>query len=89
VEEVEFSFNPKKGIRLSGNEMRKILGYSNIRSTNFKIVPEGNYLKFIGSGSGHGVGMCQWGAKGMADKGYKYRQILQHFYRGVKIKRLY
>ena len=39
-----------------------------------------------GYGSGHGVGMSQWGAKFMASKGAKAEEILKHFYRGVKIK---
>ena len=39
-----------------------------------------------GYGSGHGVGMSQWGAKYMASKGAKAEEILKHFYRGVKIK---
>ena len=39
-----------------------------------------------GYGSGHGVGMSQWGAKYMANKGAKAEEILKHFYRGVKIK---
>ena len=39
-----------------------------------------------GYGSGHGVGMSQWGAKYMATKGAKAEEILKHFYRGVKIK---
>jgi stage II sporulation protein D len=38
-----------------------------------------------GYGSGHGVGMSQWGAKFMANKGAKAEEILKHFYRGVKI----
>ncbi|WP_410514352.1 SpoIID/LytB domain-containing protein [Paenibacillus sp. BR2-3] len=40
---------------------------------------------FIGRGFGHGLGMSQWGVKGMADSGYDYRQILQHYYRNVTI----
>ena len=39
-----------------------------------------------GNGSGHGVGMSQWGAKNMANKGEKAGVILKHFYKGVKIK---
>lgn len=38
---------------------------------------------FVGSGWGHGVGMSQWGARGMAEHGYNYRQILEHYYRGI------
>jgi stage II sporulation protein D len=40
---------------------------------------------FIGQGYGHGLGMSQWGVKGMADSGYDYKQILQHYYRNVTI----
>ena len=44
------------------------------------------YLTISGIGSGHGVGMSQWGARYMADKGYKANQILKYFYKGVNIK---
>ena len=37
-------------------------------------------LVFEGSGHGHGVGMSQWGARGMAASGYNYRQIIEHYY---------
>ncbi|WP_340025311.1 SpoIID/LytB domain-containing protein [Paenibacillus sp. FSL K6-1096] len=40
---------------------------------------------FIGWGYGHGLGMSQWGVKGMADKGYDYKQILQHYFSNVTI----
>ena len=43
-------------------------------------------LVVSGYGSGHGVGMSQWGARYMATKGAKAEKILKHFYRGVKIK---
>jgi stage II sporulation protein D len=43
-------------------------------------------LVVSGYGSGHGVGMSQWGAKYMANKGEKAKSILKHFYRGVEIK---
>ncbi len=43
-------------------------------------------LVAVGSGSGHGVGMSQWGAKFMANNGEKASVILKHFYKGVKIK---
>jgi SpoIID/LytB domain protein len=44
---------------------------------------------FIGGGWGHGVGMCQLGAIGMAEHGHDYRQILSHYYNGAKTFRLY
>lgn len=42
---------------------------------------------FNGKGWGHGVGMSQWGAKGLADAGYNYRQIIKHYYTGVEIEK--
>ena len=45
-----------------------------------------NTLVVSGYGSGHGVGMSQWGARYMATKGAKAEEILKHFYKGVKIK---
>lgn len=43
---------------------------------------------FIGKGKGHGVGMSQTGAKGMAENGYSYIQILTHYYQGTEISTL-
>jgi len=43
---------------------------------------------FIGGGRGHGVGMCQYGAKGMAVKGLDYQSILLHYFSGAKLERL-
>jgi len=49
-------------------------------------IPTDYFLEVIGSGSGHGVGMSQWGAKAMAEKGSSFRQILKHYYTGIQIK---
>ena len=46
-------------------------------------------LHIFGGGNGHGVGMSQYGARGMAQQGFNYRQILQHFYPGTELKALY
>ncbi|MBI2266152.1 MAG: SpoIID/LytB domain-containing protein [Armatimonadetes bacterium] len=45
-------------------------------------------FRFSGRGWGHGVGMCQWGARGMANAGYTYRQILNHYYADQQIMRI-
>ncbi|MBU2463101.1 MAG: hypothetical protein KJ844_03320, partial [Candidatus Edwardsbacteria bacterium] len=52
---------------------------------------EGNIEKIIisGKGFGHGVGLCQWGAIGMARAGKSYKSILKHYYKGVEIERVY
>lgn len=59
-----------------------------IKSTTFEsIKKEGSKFVFKGKGWGHKVGLCQWGAKGMADSGKKYKQILQHYYPKTKIEK--
>lgn len=76
-------------VRLSGEELRAILGYSVLRSAIFEVERGGEIFLFRGRGSGHGVGLSQWGAKGMADSGYAYRQILEHFYPGTELVKLW
>jgi stage II sporulation protein D len=44
---------------------------------------------FRGAGWGHGVGMCQVGAAAMALSGYKYQDILKHYYSGIEIRTVY
>lgn len=43
-------------------------------------------FRFRGSGYGHGIGMSQWGAYGLAQRGWGYRRILTHFYRGTQVQ---
>lgn len=43
-------------------------------------------LEVQGRGYGHGVGMSQWGARGLAEQGADFRRILEHYYRGVTIR---
>nr|WP_308530618.1 SpoIID/LytB domain-containing protein [uncultured Paenibacillus sp.] len=50
-----------------------------------RVVDTANQFVFVGRGNGHGLGLSQWGAKGLADAGYDYRQILQHYYQNVTI----
>lgn len=76
-------------IRLTGEELRSAVGYSVIRSAMFTVERGGEMFLFKGKGSGHGVGLSQWGAKGMAEKGYSYRQILLHFYPGTSLTKLW
>ena len=44
---------------------------------------------FFGSGNGHGVGMSQWGAYGMALQGSRYQDILKYYYQGINIIKKY
>src|SRR3989441_8263910 len=52
--------------RLRGNDFRRMIGYETIKSTLFAVALDGGVAHFSGRGYGHGVGMSQWGAKGMA-----------------------
>ncbi len=92
-----------KGVRVVGTEgelvvqrewpVRQLFGM--LRSGMFLVEPllDAEQLvrgfHFTGGGWGHGVGMCQIGATGMAEQGYDYRQILAHYYGGARVYRLY
>ena len=73
-------------VKISGTDMRKIL---NLNSANFTINYNNDEMNFTVKGYGHGVGMSQWGAEGMAKKGYKYYDILFHYFKGTDIKDMY
>jgi len=86
---LELELKGKDGsIRLDGNRFRLIIGPNLIKSTNFEIDFRSRFVTFYGKGWGHGVGMCQWGAYGMARKGYKAEEILKYYYPGVEIVEL-
>lgn len=68
----------------SGRELREKLQLS---SSDFEIVKEGNSYIFVTKGCGHGVGLSQYGAQGMAKEGYNYQAILKHYYQGVEISK--
>ena len=73
------------GTIINGREIRELF---ELNSTNFKISynPKTNIIDIETTGYGHGVGMSQWGANGMAKKGIDYETILKHYYTGVKIQ---
>ena len=60
-----------------------------LRSTDFEIIQNNTNVEIKTKGYGHGVGMSQYGAQGMALKGYKYDEILKHYYTGTKINKIY
>ena len=98
VKNVEL-FGDYGSAEFSGVDLRKRM---NLNSTfvRFKFMEDKKYssdneyenftieknLIVLGQGSGHGVGMSQWGARHMASKGQKAEKILKHFYKGVRIK---
>jgi stage II sporulation protein D len=58
------------------------------RSANLALHLTGGGLTARGGGAGHGVGLCQFGARGMALKGMDYRAILSHYYSGIELAKL-
>ena len=68
----------------TGRQMREKL---QLASSDFKIVEKSDSYVFKTKGSGHGVGLSQYGAQGMAREGYDYQQILKHYYQGVEISK--
>jgi stage II sporulation protein D len=73
---------------LSGRSLREVLGGRALRSAMFDARLEGATVRFLGSGSGHGVGLCQWGASEFARRGLSYREILSHYYPGTNLRRV-
>lgn len=69
-----------RSFTISSQEFRKIFGFEKIQSTDFKINWLGKQLQIDGEGSGHGVGLCQTGAKTFAEGGSDYRTILKTYY---------
>ena len=67
---------------------RDIYNKLKIRSTDFTIEQIGSNIKITTKGFGHGVGMSQYGALGMAREGYTYDQILEHYYQGTNLKKI-
>ena len=73
---------------LRGEELRKVVGYTIIPSTQFAIESIGQDVVLSGFGAGHAVGMCQWGAKELAELGYPFSTILQYYYPGTELQNM-
>ena len=73
------------GAYFKGVDVRTKLG---LRSTFFTFYENGNKIIVKTKGYGHGVGMSQYGAQGMALAGFKYEDIIKYYYTGVEIKKI-
>lgn len=83
--QVEISGSEGSG-RVEARALRTRIGESVLRSTLFEIRQLDGDFVFVGSGHGHGVGMSQWGAQAMAERGADYREILASFYPGATLE---
>ena len=77
-------------ININGVDFKGMDVYNNLglKSLDFSLEQVGSNIVINTSGYGHGVGMSQYGALGMAKNGYNYRDILFHYYTGVTIKKI-
>ncbi|MDD5019237.1 MAG: SpoIID/LytB domain-containing protein [Candidatus Omnitrophica bacterium] len=89
VRSVELKDDQGASMVVSAKDFRQAQGPDVVRSANFTIAVEGPKVIFAGKGWGHGVGLCQWGAFGMSRKGYSYREILEFYYPGASIEKIY
>lgn len=78
----------RQTVRVSGADLRQALGGRGLYSPRFTIEDKGKMFLISGRGHGHGVGLCQWGARGLALAGKNCDQILQHYYAGAKVTKL-
>jgi stage II sporulation protein D len=69
-----------------GSQFRSLVGSEQLRSTAFTVSRgDGDSWVFDGRGYGHGVGMCQWGAKEMGAAGFEAREILSRYYPSARL----
>lgn len=78
-----------KNIKINNNVYtgRQVREKLKLASSDFSIRLDNNEYVFTTKGSGHGVGMSQYGAQGMAKEGYNYKDILKHYYQGIEISK--
>jgi len=79
----------REWLSLPAEDFRRWMGAGDIKSTHITRVSRGKKgYEFQGYGYGHGVGMCQWGARRQAEDGRAYREILDHYFPGAALTRL-
>jgi len=76
-------------VTLTGQQLRQVLGFSRLKSSLFELKRAGAQVVFDGKGFGHGSGLCQWGARALAQAHKDFKMILNHYYgSGVRLARL-
>ncbi|MFO1463327.1 MAG: SpoIID/LytB domain-containing protein [bacterium] len=71
------------------SELGRKIGWNQLKSNWFELSVKDGIAEFEGRGLGHGVGMCQWGARGMAERGKRFDEILRHYFPGTKLSHLH
>lgn len=86
--EIRFYIDGTLG-KVKKSKLRKILGRKILPSNHFSMKQTEKGYRLYGSGYGHGVGLCQFGAFEMARQGLSYKQILKHYYPHLKLTKVY
>jgi stage II sporulation protein D len=76
-------------VEVTGDKFQAAFGPKPLKSKRFTLTQAGDKVILRGKGWGHGVGLCQWGSRGLAAGGQRYDQILSHYYGGVELARFY
>lgn len=79
-----------KNLKINGKSYtgREVASLLTLKSSSFSIIQNGNKVTIHTQGFGHGVGMSQYGAQGMAKEGYTYEEILKHYYTDTELKKI-
>lgn len=74
--------------KFTDNEFRSVWGKNRIKSRRYTTKNRFGGIQVQGNGWGHAVGLCQWGARGMAEEGHDFREILHYYYGGWLFNRI-
>lgn len=89
VETISLINGSNQELNFQGNEFRLIFNQlvieQALKSTRFDVRADDQKITFTGNGLGHGVGLCQWGAKGFSEAGWNYNDILSFYFSGTNI----
>ncbi len=90
--------NGRDSVFVQSKDLLSILKGANYNNKEYMIMDSNQTLRIAtkdqsyiihGNGFGHGIGMSQWGAKGLADNGYTYQEILKYYYKNIELKKIY
>ncbi|MBI3314638.1 MAG: SpoIID/LytB domain-containing protein [Candidatus Omnitrophica bacterium] len=85
INNIKITSRDGKNLTISGKDFREAVGPNVLKSNDYEISMQGYYVDLTGKGWGHGVGLCQWGARGMALQQFTYQQILSYYYPRAEI----
>tara|TARA_Y100001958_G_scaffold158777_1_gene157717 strand:+ start:5443 stop:6669 length:1227 start_codon:yes stop_codon:yes gene_type:complete len=86
VHQLRLKYSEGNQLDLSSQTLREIVGFTKVKSTHFQIQQNEELVSFEGEGRGHGVGMCQVGAKYLAKRGVTFKEILKKYYPNTDLK---